>query len=337
MNKPRGVVMPQSEKTVLILGANGRFGQAAVAAFAAAGWKVLAQARHGSADALPAGVMALSTPLDASRDLDAQAKGASVVVYAVNPPYTTWREQALPLLRLGMDLAQRLDALLMLPGNVYNYGAGMPPVLDEHTPERPTTVKGRMRCAMEAELATSASRGRRSVVIRAGDFFGCGRGSWFDLIIAKSLTRGKLVYPGPVEVPHAWAYLPDLARAFVAVAERGDTQGFARLQFAGYTLTGAELLGGLEAAAKDLGIRPDHGFKRGSMLWGVIRLGGLVVPMWREVAEMAYLWRVPHALDGRMLGQLVGPVQETPLPDALRQALIDLGLAHRNKTDAAVA
>ncbi|MHB1691196.1 MAG: NAD-dependent epimerase/dehydratase family protein [Thiomonas sp.] len=328
--------MPPSEKTALILGANGRFGQAAVAAFAAAGWTVLAQARHGSADPLPAGVMARSTPLDAGRDLAAQAAGASVVVYAVNPLYTAWREQALPLLRLGMDLAQRLDALLMLPGNVYNFGAGMAPVLDEHTPERPTTVKGRMRCAMEAELAASASRGLRSVVIRAGDFFGYGRGSWFDLIIAKSLARGKLVYPGPVDVPHAWAYLPDLARAFVAVAERGDRQSLARLQFAGYTLTGAQLLGGIEAAAMDLGIRPVQGFKRGSMPWGVVRLGGLVVPMWREVAEMAYLWRVPHALNGTALRRQIGPVQDTPLPVALRQALIDLGLAQGDKAGATV-
>ncbi len=319
--------MPPSEKTALILGANGRFGQATVAAFAAAGWKVLAQARHGAADPLPAGVMALSTPLDAGRDLATQAAGASVVVYAVNPIYTAWRDQALPLFRLGMDLAHRLDALLMLPGNVYNFGAEMPPILDEHTPERATTVKGRIRCAMEAELAQSASRGLRSVVVRAGDFFGCGRGSWIDLIITKSLARGKLVYPGPMGVPHAWAYLPDLASAFVAVAERGDVQGCLRLQFAGYTLTGAQLLGGIESAAKDLGIRPVHGFKRGSMPWVVIRLGGLVVPMWREVAEMAYLWRVPHALDGRALGLRVGPLQDTPLPVALRQALMDLGLA----------
>lgn len=329
--------MPQSGKTVLILGSNGRFGQAAVAAFAAAGWTVLAQARRGSANSLPAGVKALSTPLEAPRDLAAQAKGVSVVVYAVNPPYTAWREQALPLLRLGMDVAQRLNALLMLPGNVYNFGEGMPPVLDEHTPERPTTVKGRIRCAMEAELAASATRGLRSVVIRAGDFFGCGRGSWIDLVIAKSLARGKLVYPGPVDVPHAWAYLPDLARAFVAVAERGAVHGFVRLQFAGNTLTGAQLFGGIEAAAINLGIRAAHGFKRGSMPWGVLRLGGLVVPMWREVAEMAYLWRVPHGLDGGALDQLVGPVPETQIPDALRQTLLDLGFAHGSKTGTAIA
>ncbi|MDE2342191.1 MAG: epimerase [Betaproteobacteria bacterium] len=322
----QGPAMDHSEKTALILGANGRFGRAAVSAFAAAGWKVLAQARRQPNVPLPEGTIHLATSLAATGELADRAAGASVVVYAVNPRYTDWREQALPLLRLGMDLAQHLDALLMLPGNVYNFGAGMPPVLDEHTPEHPTTVKGRIRCDLEAALAHRAPAGLRSVVIRAGDFFGCGRGSWFDLVITQSLAHGKLIYPGPQDVPHAWAYLPDLARAFVAVAEQGDRQGFSRLQFTGHTLTGAQLLDAIETAATDRGIQPARGFKRGAMPWGILRLGGLVVPMWREVTEMAYLWRVPHALDGRALFRCVGPLQETPFPVAMRQTLIDLAL-----------
>src|ERR1035437_7467170 len=182
MNKPT--------KTVIVLGANGRFGQAAVQAFAAAGWRVLAQARRASGGPLPSGATHLSTPLQDTSELANQAAGACIVVYAVNPPYTAWPKQALPMARLGMDLAQRLSATFMLPGNVYNFGAGMPPLLDENTPERPTTVKGRIRCDLEAELAARAGRGLRSVVIRAGDFFGCGKGAWMDLAIVKSIAAG---------------------------------------------------------------------------------------------------------------------------------------------------
>jgi nucleoside-diphosphate-sugar epimerase len=136
-----------------------------------------------------------------------------------------------------------------------------------------------------------------------------------------------LVYPGPMDVPHAWAYLPDLARAFVAVAERGDCQGFERLHFAGYTLTGTQMLDAIDTAAAALGIRPAGGFKRGGMPWGVIRLGGLFVPIWREVAEMSYLWRVPHALDGGKLARGVGNLPATACDTAICQTLIDLGLA----------
>ena len=59
---------------------------------------------------------------------------------------------------------------------------------------------------------------KRCGVIRAGDFFGGGPGSWFDLAIAKRAAAGALVYPGPLDRPHAWAYLPDLAQEHPNVA-----------------------------------------------------------------------------------------------------------------------
>ena len=209
----------ETRPIALVLGANGRLGAAAVQAFAAAGWRVLAQARREAVQALPSGAVHVGLPLDDAAGLAAAAAGARVVVHAVNPPYTQWPAQAMPLLRQGIAVARRLNATLMLPGNVYNFVAGMPPALNERTPQQPTTRKGRIRAQMEAELRALAAAGAlRSIVVRAGDFFGGGTGSWLDLVIVKSLRRGKLVYPGPLQVPHAWAYLPDLARAFVAAA-----------------------------------------------------------------------------------------------------------------------
>ena len=83
---------------------------------------------------------------------------------------------------------------------------------------------------LEAELQQRAQAGRlRAVVIRAGDFFGAGSGSWLDLAIAKDVAKGRLVYPGPLDLPHAWAYLPDLARAFVRIAQQPDRSRFAVL------------------------------------------------------------------------------------------------------------
>ncbi|MBL8341146.1 MAG: NAD-dependent epimerase/dehydratase family protein [Rubrivivax sp.] len=337
-------------RTVLVLGATGRFGQAAVQAFAAAGWRVLAQARRKPA-ALPAGAVHVDSPLEDTAALQAAAAAASAVVYATSPPYTEWARQMLPLARHGMALAERLGALFMLPGNVYAYGQHMPPTLREDTPERPSTEKGRLRADLEAELRTRSDRGAlRAVVIRAGDFYGGGSGSWLDIAIVKSLAKGKLVYPGPLDVPHAWAYLPDLARAFVAVAERAEraeraeaagadgTAGagkangvpaFETLHFAGHTLTGRELLAGVEAAADELGWHPARGWRHGGMPWGLLRAAGVVVPMLREVARMSYLWRVPHALDGATLEQAAGPLRNTPPHQALRAALVDLGFGPR--------
>jgi nucleoside-diphosphate-sugar epimerase len=317
--------MSTPSKTVLVLGANGRFGQAAVQAFASAGWSVLAQARRAPARALPAGARSVTVALDDADALAAVARGTSVLVHALNPPYTRWSQELLPLARQGMALAQRLDACFMLPGNVYNYGASMPTLLQVDTPQHPSTAKGRLRCALEVEMQSRAAAGLRSVIIRAGDFFGSGQGSWLDLAVLKSLRQGQLVYPGPTEVPHAWAYLPDLARAFVAVAARDDLSAFARLHFAGHTLTGRQLLAAVQRAAGRLGLAPAQGWRQGTMPWALMRAGALFVPMWREVLDMAYLWRVPHALDGSALAAAVGELPATPIDVALQSALLDLG------------
>lgn len=311
---------------VLILGAHGRFGAAAVRAFQAAGWQVLAQVRR-AADTVPPGVQALPIPLADTAGLAIAAAGVRTVVHAINPLYTDWAAQVLPLGRLGMDLAQRLGATFLLPGNVYGFGHPMPPVLDEDTPCRPTTRKGRIRQALEDEMAARAAQGLRSVVVRAGDFFGGGRGNWFDRAIVASLARGKLTYPGPRDLPHAWAFLPDLARAVVAVAARDDLPMHSVLHFAGHTLTGDELLDAVEAALARRGALPAGGLRRQGMPWGVIRLGGLVVPMWRELAEMAYLWHEAHRLDGRRLASVVGPLPTTPLAQAVDAALDALDIA----------
>jgi nucleoside-diphosphate-sugar epimerase len=309
--------------TVLILGANGRFGAAAVQAFAAAGWHVLAQVRRAPATPLPARVEAVELPLGEPAALAERAHGASVVVYAVNPIYTRWDRELMPLFRQGLDVARRLSARFMLPGNVYNYGEGMPARLLESTPERPTTAKGRQRVEMEAELEASGLDG---TVIRAGDFYGGGSGSWFDLAIVKDIGKGKLVYPGPLELAHAWAYLPDLAQAFVAVASTPPVRGLERLNFEGHTLTGREFLAALEHEATALGLLPATGFRQGGMPWTLLRVIGLVHPMMRELARMSYLWRVPHGLDGRALRRRAGPLKSTPLDVSMRQSLRDLGL-----------
>ena len=321
---------PGARPHILILGANGRLGLAAAQAFHAAGWQVTAPLRRPPVAGMPAGVQVVTTALEDTSALARAATGATIVLHAVNPVYTRWDQDLLPLADAGMRVAEQLGARLLLPGNVYNFGAGMPPLLREDTPQQASTRKGQQRVALEAEMARRAAQGRLcATVLRAGDFFGAGSGNWFDQAIVKSLRSGRLVYPGPLDRTHAWAYLPDLAQAFVALASRAPAAGaaFERLHFPGHTLTGAQLLGGIEQAADTLGLHPAGGWKRGTLPWGLIRAGGLVVPMWRELARMAYLWQQPHQLDGDALAQALGPLPTTPLQEALRTALTALDLA----------
>jgi nucleoside-diphosphate-sugar epimerase len=323
------------QETILILGARGRFGLATARAFADAGWQVLAHKRPG-AQVPPevqgdARIRWLDTDLHDTAALalaareHAGAQGVAVVVHALNPAYTNqaWKAQALPLTEAALQLCRALNATLMLPGNIYNFGAGMPAVLREDTPQVAQTVKGQVRMAMEAHIRRS---GVRSIVVRAGDFFGAGRGTWFDQAIVKDITQGVFTYPGPLDVATAWAYLPDLAQAFVAVAnQRARLQTYAVLHFAGYSITARQWLEVLAPLAQAQGwIQAGASLRYKRLPWAFIRLASPVVPTWAALAEMRYLWEVPHALANDKLQALVGVEPHTPLALAAAAALQNL-------------
>ena len=327
--------------TVLILGARGRFGQAAARAFARAGWQVLGQVRPGAQGPAIAGVHRLALEPSDTAALANAARGAAVVVNGLNPVYThkAWRAEAPALLESAIRISQVLGATLMMPGNVYNFGEAMPALLREDTAQAATGVKGRIRMAMEQRLQAATHEGLRAVVIRAGDFFGSGTGSWLDQAVAKDLARGRVTWPGPLDVATPWAYLPDLASTFVKVAQQRSRLGaFAQLHFAGHTVTGQQWVDALTSVAWEQGWLPtERALQVSQMPWPLLRVVGLVVPTFAALAEMRYLWRTPHQLHNQNLCALIGEEPRTPFDDAVRQSLHDLGLLARHAGPAVAA
>jgi nucleoside-diphosphate-sugar epimerase len=303
---------------VLVLGANGRLGAAVVQAFAAAGWGVVAHTRRPPRRAWPAGVQGVQCDALDIAALQRAGAGCRVVVNGLSPDYTQWHRLLPPLTAATLALARALEARLMLPGNVYIYGRQLPALLTEDTPVAGNHPKAQQRLAMESALADAASNGVRSVVIRAGDFLG-DQGTWLDLAMAKRLRRSQWVHMGPDDVEHAWAYLPDLARVFVAVAEADAAQdarrpAFTTLHYPGITCTGAQMHAAAEAV---LG----RGLARAGFPWRLMRLAAPFAALPRTLLEMRHLWLRPHRLDGTRLAALIGPLPATPLQQVLRQCL----------------
>lgn len=302
---------------ILVLGAAGRLGYAAAEAFRDAGWSVKGLVRPGRSGAVPRRIAAIEAVT--RDDAVAAAQGCDVVLNALNPAITQWDKNALSLAYGAVATAEGSGATLLFPGSVWNYGRNMPPVLDENTPMQPTTRKGGMRVEIEQRIHEACDRGMRAIILRAGDFFGGGRGSWFDLVIAKDIERQRLTYPGPLDVVHSWAYLPDFTDALVQLAgKRAACAPFETFGFPGHAITGRELIATIEAVTKaKFNIRP--------MSWWFLKTIGQLMAMGRELAELEYLWQVPHRISGDKLEAAIGEIPHTPLPKAIAASLRALG------------
>ncbi|MEH6647052.1 NAD-dependent epimerase/dehydratase family protein [Sulfitobacter sp.] len=299
--------------TILILGANGRFGAAATRAFSNTGWDVRAATRTGET---PSGlrVTPIACDLADRAAVIHAARGADVILHAVNPPYHHWTNvmpvQTANVIAAGLSSG----ATVMIPGNVYTFGKNARTILSEADVAAPTTRKGRLRLTMENAFEDAVALGLRTIILRGGDFIEAAKtGNWFDSFITNKVQQGRFTYPGRMDAVHAWSYLPDMARAMVLLAEKRDTlDPFTKLGFEGYSLTGAEL----QAAVSDAVGRP---LKTGGIPWLLLRVMGLFNPVVREVIEMRYLWNTPHRVDGSALRDLLPRFVPTPLPAAMAE------------------
>ncbi|UWQ90772.1 sugar nucleotide-binding protein [Rhodobacteraceae bacterium M382] len=280
--------------TVLILGPTGRFGRAAEHAFCTAGWTTVRFDRG-------------------TDDLVQAARAADVIVNAWNPQYPDWADQVPRLHDQVIAAAKAAGATVIVPGNVYVYGPQATPPWGQETPQEARNPLGQIRIAMEQAYRQS---GVRTIVLRAGDFIDTvASGNWFDAVLTKRLASGRFSYPGPLDVPHAWAFLPDLARAAVQLAERREELPvFSDISFPGYTVTGAEMATALDRIVT----RP---VRMTQMSWIPLRLLKPVWPMARCLLEMRYLWQVGHTLDGTLLEQYLPGFAVTPFETALAQAI----------------
>lgn len=283
-------------KTVLVLGAHGLFGSHAADAFAQAGWQVRRYLR--------------------GTDMTQAAKGADVIVNGLNPPgYHDWARLIPQITAQVIAAGLASGATILVPGNVYVYG-DQPAPWTATTPHRPIAAKGRVRADMEAAYRAACNKGLRVIVLRGGDYMAPGNpAAVLNMVVMKGLAKGRLTAMGDATAMRAYAYLPDMARAAVGLAEvRDSLPAFADIPFAGNAFSIAQLAAALEPLmGRKLTIRP--------FPWWQMRL---LSPFWelaRELREMRYLYSTPHWMPAEPLQALLPDYRATPFDSILRAHL----------------
>lgn len=279
-------------QTVLILGASGKIGSHAVDAFWNAGWTVRKYQR--------------------GTDMTQAAMGADVIVNGLNPPnYANWAKNIPAITAQVIAAAQASGATVIIPGNIYNFG-NQPGTLDENTPHRAHTRKGKIRITMEDTYRAS---GVPTIILRAGNFIDPNGNGDLMSFMCKDIAKGKLMGFGNPDVTTAYAYVPDWARAAVMLADiRGSLPVFCDVPFAGHAFTLTELQANLGRA---MGSLP----RLTQMPWWLMTA---LSPFWelaREMREMRYLYGMEHRIDGTKMQRLLPAFRATAMDEVMRCGL----------------
>jgi nucleoside-diphosphate-sugar epimerase len=242
--------------------------------------------------------------------------GASVVYFALNPPYDKWPEQFPPLQAGVLEGAASAGAKLVAMENLYMYGLTDGRPLTEDLPYAPNTRKGTVRARMSEELMEAHRSGRVRVAIgRASDFFGPRvlASAAGEQVLGRALQGKSAQVAGDPDQPHTYTYAPDIGKGLVILGESEEALGQAWHLPSPETLTTRQFV---EMIFEEVG-KPARIQAAPKIL---LRVMGLFNPGMREIIEMLYEFEEPFVVDNSKFERAFGE-RTTPLREAIGETV----------------
>jgi nucleoside-diphosphate-sugar epimerase len=244
------------------------------------------------------------------------SEGASVVYFALNPPYDKWPE-LFPRLQAGvLEGAASAGAKLIAMENLYMYGPTDGRPITEDLPYAATTRKGTVRASMSKELMEAHKSGRVRVAIgRASDFFGprALTSAAGEQVFGRAVDGKSAQVAGDPDQPHTYTYAPDIGKGLVILGEREEALGQAWHLPSPETVTTREFV---EMIFEEVG-KPARVQAAPKIL---LRALGLFNPGMRETIEMLYEFEEPFVLDDSRFKQEFGD-HATLLREAIQRTV----------------
>lgn len=277
----------------VIIGA-GPVGTALAGRLTASGHRVRVITRSGRGPATP-GVENVALDAANAVALAEQAAGAAVIYNCANPgTYTQWRAQW-PLLAASiLEAAKRSGAVLVTMSNLYGYGPVSGPIT-RSTPLRPSDHKGELRAGMWLTALAAHEAGEARVTeARASDFIGptVDAGGLLSMYAASTLAgKPAYVFASP-DVPHTWTAIDDVALTLAVLGHDERAWGSA-------WIVPSNLARTVREALRDIGTAAGLGEPRLRQVprW-LMRAGGAIVPLLREVNGVLYQFDAPFVAEG---------------------------------------
>jgi nucleoside-diphosphate-sugar epimerase len=308
---------PAAPLTATVLGASGGIGSAVVRELSTRGYRVRAVSRRGNVPGVIDGstgpaVTPIAADIANAEQLHEAVAGSQIVFHCAAPAYHRWVAELPAMTDAVITSATDAGSRLVVADNLYMYGphihgSGDRP-LREDLPYTATGRKGRVRAAVAERLLAAHASGRLPVTLgRLSDYYGPGglNTNAGARVFDRARAGKKVRLIGRLDVPHTWAYLPDVARCLVTLAESAPAYGQAWHLPAAPALTGREFLDLVFASAA-------QPIRTGTVSSAVLRVGGVFNATIRELPENLYQFERPYVVDDSAYLDAFGPFECTP-------------------------
>ncbi len=243
--------------------------------------------------------------------------GAHSLYNCASPPYDKWVTAWPPLAASFLAAAEATGARLITMSNLYGYPAGTSPLRATDPLDAPTR-KGTIRADMWRDALAAHDAGRlQATELRASDYFGPGVGETAhlgDRVLPKALVGKNVSVLGDPDTLHSWSYIGDVCTALATLGTDDRSLGRAWHVPTEPPQSARDMVGHICEAA---GVTP---VKVKSVPSIALKVGGMVVPVMRELHEMLYQFEQPLIIDASDTESIFG-LSPTPLEQQLKATI----------------
>ncbi|WP_284975181.1 NAD-dependent epimerase/dehydratase family protein [Arthrobacter sp. efr-133-TYG-104] len=237
-------------------------------------------------------------------------EGATAVFHSIHGSAyraAAWRAELPRAEQVVMTAAKAAGAVVVFPESLYSYSEP-DHVMKETSPREATGGKRGIRTEL---LKAREAHAADTVSVVAGDFFGpYVRMAHAGERMVPLILRGKTVQVlAHADQPHSFTYVPDLAAAMIAAAQRPGLWNSVLHAPTGPAVTQREMAAAYAQAA---GVSAPK--VSAVPAWALRGLGLFSTDM-RELAEMLYQFERPFVMDSTESQRLLGQ-EPTPLAEA---------------------
>jgi len=137
-----------------------------------------------------------------------------------------------------------------------------------------------------------------------------------ETVFGRILAGKKPQWPGRLDQPHTFHFLPDIARGLLVLADHREADGQVWHLPAAEPLTAQQFFDMIaEAAGRPVSIHASVASP------ALLAVAGMFSPLLREMRETAYQFRAPFVIDSSKFDAAFGRLEPTPHRDAVEQTV----------------